>query len=116
MPRTYPNYRLIYNDIISRNHPNKQQECNNILTKREISILDVITLNNIIFGLHDKETVEFNQKHRSYDQNAILEILEYQQKNELNNTELANHFKLSRNTVAKWKKYFNQKHLHSVTI
>jgi len=107
---------VIYNDIINRDHPNKKQECNNILSKEEISMLDVIKLNNIIFGIQDKKTVEFNQKHRSYDKNTILEILEYQEKNELNNTELANHFKLSRNTVAKWKKHFKQKHLHSLNI
>lgn len=116
MQRTYPNYRVIYNDIISKNHPNKKQECNNILSKEEISMLDVIKLNHIIFGIQDKKTIEFNQKHRSYDQNTIIEILDYQEKNSMNNTELANHFKLSRNTVAKWKKHFKQKHLHSFKI
>jgi len=113
MNRTYPKYRTIYKDIINRKYPDKKTECSNILSKKEISMLDVIMLNNIIFGLSDKETTEFNQKHRSYDLNTILEILDYQEKNELNNTELANHFKLSRNTVAKWKKYFKQNYLHS---
>ncbi|WP_415325847.1 helix-turn-helix domain-containing protein [Chryseobacterium sp. MMS23-Vi53] len=114
MQRTHPNYRLIYNDILALKHPSKREECRSILSKSEISILDVIKLNNIIFGINDKETNIFNQKHRSYDEKTILEILDYQEKNELNNTEVANHFMLSRNTVAKWKKHFKNRHLHSV--
>lgn len=114
MERSQPNYRLIYHDIISIKCPGKKEECNPILNKKEISILDVIKLNMIIFGINDKETQIFNQKHRSYDESTILEILDYQAKNNLNNTQLANHFKLSRNTVAKWKKHFKNKHLHPV--
>lgn len=116
MQRNHPNYKLIYNDIINTKHPHKKEECSSILSKKEISILDIIKLNTIIFGMKDKETNIFNQKHRSYDEKTILEILDYQTKNELNNTELANHFKLSRNTVAKWKKHFKNRHLHSVEI
>lgn len=33
-------------------------------------------------------------------------MLDYQKGNGLNNTGLAKHFSLSRNSVAKWKKYF----------
>jgi hypothetical protein len=116
MERKQPNYKLIYNDIITIKCPGKKDQCNPILNKEVISILDVIKLNLIIFGLNDKETQIFNQKHRSYDESTILEILDYQFKNKLNNTQLANHFKLSRNTVAKWKKHFKNRHLHSVKI
>ena len=116
MIRTQPNYRLIYNDLINTKHPNKQKECSTILGKKEISMLDVIKLNTIIFGIKDRETYMLNQKHRSYDQKTVIEILNYQRKNELNNTEVANHFNLSRNTVAKWKKHFKNWHLHSVDV
>lgn len=50
-----------------------------------------------------------SRRHHSYDLASIIDILEYQKKNQLNNIQLANHFKLSRNTVAKWKKSFNDK-------
>ena len=116
MVHTHPNYRLIYNDLINTKHPHKQKECSTILGKKEISMLDVIKLNTIIFGIKDRETYMLNQKHRSYDQKTVIEILNYQRKNELNNTELANHFSLSRNTVAKWKKHFKNWHLHSVDV
>ncbi|MCS3529908.1 helix-turn-helix domain-containing protein [Chryseobacterium sp. JUb7] len=106
MEKSSPNYKQIYCDIINRKHPNKKIACETILKKEEVSILDVIKLNNIIFGMKDRETNTFDQQHRSYDEQSIKEILEYQEKNDLNNTQLANHFKLSRNTVAKWKKHF----------
>lgn len=113
MERVTPNYKKIYKDLIDKNHPHKKEDCKNILQKSDLSMLDVINLNNIIFGIKDKETLIFNQMHRSYDKNTIIEILDYQQKNNLNNTQLANHFKLSRNTVTKWKKHFANRHLHS---
>lgn len=112
MEKTLPNYKQIYSDIINRKHPHKKDVCKDILMKNEISMLDVIKLNNLIFEAGDKETITFNQQHRSYDENTIIEILDYQSKNELNNTQLANHFNLSRNTVAKWKKYFKHGILH----
>ena len=58
-------------------------------------------LNEIIFG---KKTE--NQKFKSYKRSDILKILDYQKKYKLNNSQLANHFNISRNTVTKWKKMF----------
>ena len=46
------------------------------------------------------------RKFRAYNKLTIMEILEYQKKNNINNTELSRYFKLSRNTIAKWKKCF----------
>jgi DNA-binding transcriptional regulator YiaG len=46
----------------------------------------------------------YNQKFRSYKIPDIQKILDYQNKYQLNNSQFANHFQLSRNTVAKWKK------------
>lgn len=101
-----PDYNRIYTDIIARKYPQKKKLCEPLLSKGELSFLDVIHINKLIFYTMDKEAGDFNQKHRSYNRLAILEILEYQKKNRLNNVQLANHFKLSRNTVAKWKKMF----------
>ena len=54
----------------------------------------------------DEDTFIFNQKLHSFDQESILKILDYQKRHKCNNTELARHFKISRNTVASWKKRF----------
>ncbi len=98
-----PFYNKIYTDIISKRFPDKIKDCKNILAKKELGFLDIIELNQKIFGDQD----EFNnQRLRSYNIETVCKILEYQKKNDLNNTQLAIHFKLSRNTIARWKKSF----------
>ncbi|MCW3162412.1 helix-turn-helix domain-containing protein [Chryseobacterium oryctis] len=99
-----PDYRRIYNDIIIKKHPDKKEKCQSFLLKKQLSALDIIKLNSLIFDSGDRECIAFNQKNKAYNRSAIQEILEYQIKNKLNNTQLASHFKLSRNTIAKWKK------------
>ncbi|WP_426479636.1 helix-turn-helix domain-containing protein [Chryseobacterium sp. CBSDS_008] len=100
-----PNYRRIYTDIISKKHPDKEFDCRSILKKEQLTTIDIIRLNEIIFKT-DKKTEDFNQKHRSYDIDSIKDILEYQVKNKLSNTQVAFHFKMSRNTISKWKKLY----------
>jgi hypothetical protein len=101
-----PDYKRIFRDIIKIKYPHKEKECKNLLSKKELSTLDVIELNQKIFKTKDKETYTFNQAHRSYNSKSILDILEYQRKNNLNNSQLALHFNLSRNTISKWKELF----------
>lgn len=106
MKKSQPNYKLIYTDIIDEKFPEKKKECEALLGKENLSILNAIELNQRIFGVN-KESQEFNQRLRSYTESDILEILEYQKKHRYTNLQLANHFKLSRNTVTKWKKLFS---------
>lgn len=101
-----PDYKKIYTDIIRMKHPEKLGACHSILKKEYLTALDVIKLNQIIFDFKNVETEQFNQSHKSYDKLTIMEILEFQKKNGYNNTQTANQFKTSRNTVAKWKKMF----------
>ena len=104
---TSPNYHLIFEDIL-KIHSKKRKLCQKILDKASLSCLDVIDLNQIIYETPNKDVVNFNQKYRSYSKSDILYLLDYQKKHGLNNTQLANHFKLSRNTVSKWKKFFKK--------
>lgn len=106
MEKILPDYKKIYQDIIVKKYPYKRNKCETILKKENLSVWDIINLNDILFGIGNRETCIFNQKHRSYSKPDILEILDYQQKNSLNNTQLANRFKLSRNTIAKWRKIY----------
>ncbi|KMQ63508.1 transposase [Chryseobacterium sp. BLS98] len=101
-----PNYKLIYMDIISKKYPEKKDRCMYILKKNNLSEFDVLKLNAIIFGTDSEDSRIHNQKYKSYSKNTILGILRYQKNNNMNNSETANHFKLSRNTVTKWKKIF----------
>ena len=106
MKNNQPDYKTIYADILHKKHHEKKAECFPLLEKENLSVLDIIELNKKIFGIADKETQAENQKHRSYSKSDILSILDYQKKHKLNNIQLARHFGLSRNTVAKWKKTF----------
>ncbi|MBB6371146.1 helix-turn-helix domain-containing protein [Chryseobacterium shigense] len=101
-----PNYRQIYTDIINIKFPDKKDRYKDWLGKKELTFIDILQLENKIFGLHNENSVKASQKHRSYTESDILEILDYQKKNKLNNSQLANYFKLSRNSVGKWKKMF----------
>lgn len=102
-----PDYKKIYSDILNTRFAEKKKDCAGILGKEVLSHLDVIELNTIIFGAEDAKSWEFDRKHRSYNQYTIHKILEYQHKNQLSNSQLARHYKLSRNSVARWKKIFN---------
>lgn len=103
---SYPNYKKIYTDMITTKHPDKLEICSDILRKSKLSTIDIINLQKKIFGSENVSTGQFNQRYKSYDKSTILKILEYQKENILNNSELARHFKLSRNTVTRWKKLF----------
>lgn len=97
-----PDFKQIYTDIISRKYPHKYGLCEYLLSKNELLTLDILELNTIIFGTSEKRSSQY----RSYKRHDILKILDYQKENKLNNTQLALHFKLSRNTVSKWRKIF----------
>lgn len=97
-----PDYRKIYQDMIELKFPEKEMQCRSILQNKVLSIKDVMTLNSIIF----EKTDIANQKHKSYDKEMIFYILDYQKKNKINNIQLATKFKMSRNTVTKWRKLF----------
>lgn len=99
---TMPDYRQIYTDILDKKYPHKKEECMPFLQKNTLSVIDILHLNEKIFESSDKT----NHKYRTYKKSDIIKILNYQKKNKLSNSELANHFKLSRNSVAKWKKLF----------
>lgn len=101
-----PNYKLIYSDILNEKFPEKKVLCKTLLAKENLSVLEIIKLNKIIFNDSNKMTNKFNQSQRSYQKSDILKILDYQKKHHLNNTTLSNHFKISRNTIARWKKMF----------
>ncbi|WP_160139587.1 helix-turn-helix domain-containing protein [Chryseobacterium sp. c4a] len=97
-----PDFKQIYTDILARKYPQKYKLCKHLLSKNELLALDILKLNTIIFGVSEKS----NSRYKSYKTPDIVKILDYQKKNKLNNSQLAIHFKLSRNTVAKWKKIF----------
>lgn len=102
--KNFPDYKRIYQDMFKIKYPDLQLECSSLLNKENLSVMDVLKIDNIISINTKKELL--SGRFRSYDELSILEILRYQKKNKLNNSQLALHFKLSRNTVAKWKNIY----------
>ncbi|ASK32849.1 transposase [Chryseobacterium sp. T16E-39] len=106
MKKLPPDYGKIYSDLIDVKYPEKKAEYLFFLQKKRYSALDIINFNTLLFKKNDRAVFVFNQKHRFYDKKTILEILNYQKENRLNNMETARHFKISRNSLSKWKKIF----------
>ncbi|WP_231128606.1 hypothetical protein [Chryseobacterium vaccae] len=71
-----------------------------------LSALDIVELNNRIFGTKDQNLKKMNQKLRSYNESDILRILNYQKNHRMNNLQVAEHFGMSRNTLTKWRRIF----------
>ncbi|MCW3160827.1 helix-turn-helix domain-containing protein [Chryseobacterium oryctis] len=101
-----PNYQKIYHDMIMKKFPDQMDNFKTLLGQENLSTLTILKINDKLFGMKNRESYLQNTKLASYTKSDILQMLDYQRKNQLNNTQLANHFGLSRNTVGKWKKRF----------
>ncbi|WP_080779710.1 transposase [Chryseobacterium phocaeense] len=104
--QSQPDYKKIYSDIIERKFPHKQKECEKLLGKKTLSALDIVELNNRIFGTKDQDFKKMNQKLRSYNESDILRILNYQRNYRMTNLQVAEHFGISKNTMTKWRRMF----------
>lgn len=105
-----PDFGKIFREMAKRkNLPKSEQK--RIAEQKEWNSLDVIETNEKLFARRNKENLKFNQQHRAYDESSIKELLEYQQKHKLNNTEMMSLFKISRNTIVRWKRIFCEKQI-----
>lgn len=101
--KKHVNYKRIFEDILKIKYPQKMDKVLPLLYENELSSIDVLKINNMIFEV--KQT-EGSLNHRTYNRSDIVKILEYQKENNLTNTAVAKHYKMSRNTISKWKKKF----------
>lgn len=102
-----PYYHKLYADLIREKYPNKEQACCDYLKKEHWTALDVIQVNEVLFGSKkNRQDRKIDQQHRAYDSESIKQILLHQQKNRLSNIEVANKYGVSRNTISKWKRLF----------
>lgn len=56
-----PNYKLIYLDILQSENKETKEKCQLKLLKQDLSVLDIIEINQKIFGVNSKN-FRFNQK------------------------------------------------------
>ncbi|MDO5635629.1 MAG: helix-turn-helix domain-containing protein [Myroides sp.] len=99
-----PNYHKIFSDIMAEEmlSVEKSIKCKKILSKAEISDLEVLNLNYLIFGESD------DNKHKSYNDETITFIMSYQKEHHLTNQQISKLFHISRNTISSWKKLYLQ--------
>ncbi|CAD7811915.1 hypothetical protein CHRY9390_02436 [Chryseobacterium aquaeductus] len=108
MKNTNPNYRQIYLDILAARYPEKLNDNTVIAKINSLSTdLDILFLNDLIFGERNPKDEIKNQKLRSYSKESIFKILHYQKQYNLNNSQLSRKFKLSRTTISRWRKIFS---------
>jgi len=85
--------------------PDLYKEFEQLLDRDELNHFDIELINDKLFK-ENTHLNKFKQKYKAYDKKTILKMLQYGKKHQLNNTQLARHFKVSRNMVTKWKKMF----------
>ena len=109
IPELKPNYKKIFWDMIIKKNPGRLSEFEAYFNKPEFSVLDVIKINDKLFGEPaDKETKQFNRQHLSYDKDSIIKMLAHQKKFNISNIQMEREFNISRNTISKWKKLFGE--------
>ena len=105
------NYISLYTDFINDNNSlqnkTKIKLLKHINNQQELSVKKIIKINSIIkndiaSGKNNKKT----QQLKAYDYDFVQQTLDYQKKYNLSNNNISIEFKLSRNTIAKWKKHF----------
>ena len=97
------NFERLYTDMLVAKFPEKLKTATiqNFL-KAEKNALNIIYINDFIAP----ETAPENSKYIAYDQASLKEILTYQEDNKLKYAQTAKEFNISRMTLRKWKKHF----------
>lgn len=99
-----PNYSKIYHDLLRAEYPEKLQDTKVKELLKNLNTSDeVIRFNEKIFK-QSKESLENNQKLRTYDRETMLKILNYQKQHGFSSNYISKKYKISRTTIAKWKK------------
>ena len=89
-------------------HPDKLEEPKiRELLKRLNTSDDVLKFNERLFE-QSKESSKNNQKLKTYDKKTMLKLLQYQRKHGFSTSYMSKKYKISRTTIAKWKKNFEE--------
>lgn len=68
---------------------------------------DILNFNDLIFE-QSKESIRNNQQLKTYDKKTILKLLQYQKKHDFSTSYMSRQYKISRTTIAKWRKIFEK--------
>jgi hypothetical protein len=98
------NYTTIFLDIVANQFPERLNDEELIRKIKKIQTnLDVLEINDVLFPKSSLENNKEKQEMKSYTEEDIKIIFDYQKKHKLNMKQTANNFSMSRNTLKKWK-------------
>lgn len=108
------NYELLYTDFVTESVHFSEQEKAEMLKeltgngKERITYKTLLRLNGIIARKVRREHLQskYATQLKAYDRPFIQSVLKYQKKYGLTNSDISKQFKISRNTVNRWKKVF----------
>lgn len=104
-----PDYKQIYKEMLTKYGIKADANIQKIFKKKQLNSLDVIFLNQKIVKKQQLcERKNTNSQLRSYDKESIDYILNYQHEHKMTIADIAKKFKVSRNTIARWKKEKNK--------
>ena len=105
-----PNYTKIYRDMLKERNPEKLEDPKvQRLIKNLKTTEDILKFNDLVFE-SSKESLRNNQKLKTYDKKTMLKLLQYQEKHGLSTIYMSKKYKISRTTIAKWKKTFEEEY------
>lgn len=103
-----PNYTKIYEDMLKQDYPDKLKDPKIVtLLKKLNTTEDVLKFNDKLFE-QSRESQQNNQKLKTYDKKTMIKLLQYQKKHEFSTSYMSRKYKISRTTLAKWKKMFEE--------
>jgi|SRR5690606_483767 len=102
-----PDFGRIFQEIAQKKE-HSESLIGHIAGIKEWNSLNVIKTSEKVVEKPDGENLKLNRTHRAYDEQSVKEILKYQKINNLNNSEMMMLFKVSRNSISKWKKMFSE--------
>lgn len=86
-----------------------REKCERISTRIITSINEAIRKGLMRNNENQRQSGKLHLNDNNLDENHIKYILSYQAKYNLSTRYLSNHFKLSRTTLTRWKKVFDEK-------
>lgn len=94
--------------MLKQDQPEKLQDPKiQSLLKNLKTTEDVLNFNELVFK-QSKESLRNNQKLKTYDKKTMLKLLQYQKKHGFSTSFMSKKYKISRTTLAKWKKTFEE--------
>lgn len=112
--KSYINYKRLYLDFINGTsfiEPQTKRKLVSIINHYSGNFNGVKNLKKLNMLIEKHYVISLNQKHRqslnTYDMDFINYVLSYQKEYNLSNNQISLEFKLSRNTIGKWRRLFN---------